>query len=236
MARSDTRYSVYPAPNAVEVVGNSAPALNLAIECWAALLKRAMADNERTFSRIWNDVMTPGPHYFLHDWAVIAESIRGTRFDPDFAKPGELLAAAVEDRHRLERIGEKWYDPVPEEDFSGLDKAVSDLTAKLKGLSYEHAWGLILTAQWLWEHGEGVDIRKDEWWRQRFRREQSECQIGREPANLRKLLDQSRKEYEQARMSLAMHEERLQRAEIIHAELEKFAQRLRASPIPSARA
>ena len=51
MARSDTRYSVYPAPKAVEVVGNSSPALNQAIECWATLLTRAIADNARKF---WN--------------------------------------------------------------------------------------------------------------------------------------------------------------------------------------
>ena len=40
MAPSDTRYSVYPAPKAVEIVGDNAPALNQAIE-WDRATKQS---------------------------------------------------------------------------------------------------------------------------------------------------------------------------------------------------
>src|SRR5216683_6641121 len=96
MARSDKRYSVYPASKAVEVVGNSAPSLNQAIECWAALVARAIADNAKKFWHYqptdWTGKMED--MYALKEWCVLAETLREVRFDPEFANPGELLATA----------------------------------------------------------------------------------------------------------------------------------------------
>jgi hypothetical protein len=83
MARSDTRYSIYPAPKAVEFVGNTSPALNQAIECWAALLTRAIADNSRKFSHQFQPDAV-GETHPLHDWAMLAKALKETRLDPEF--------------------------------------------------------------------------------------------------------------------------------------------------------
>src|SRR5689334_22627764 len=106
MARSDTRYSVYPALKAIEVVGTSAPALNQAIECWAAQLARATADNARKF---WNGEPTTltgriEDMHALKEWCVLADTLQDMHFDTEFANPGQLLATAVEDANRLENI------------------------------------------------------------------------------------------------------------------------------------
>jgi hypothetical protein len=163
MARSDTRYSVYPAPKAIEVVGNSAPALNQAIECWAALVARAMADNARTFSESYGEMAGDRLYqHCLHDWALLANVLRGMRFDPDFANPPELLATAVEDAHRLESIGDEWY--FGESERKDRDAAVARLAEELRNLDYVHAWAIIGAVQWFWEnHSEGIDIKADPW-------------------------------------------------------------------------
>jgi hypothetical protein len=143
-----------------------------------------MADNERTFSPIWNNIQAPGPYHFLHDWAVIADALRGMHFDPDFAKPADLLATAVEDAHKLEQIGAKWYQPIPEDDFKDLDKEISGLGAKLRGLEYEHAWAIILVVQWYWDHQQDSrDIKSAPWWtlsyRRNWRQQDNEVELDR---------------------------------------------------------
>jgi hypothetical protein len=187
MARSDTRYSVYPAHKAIEVVGNSAPALNQTIECWAALLARATADNARTFcwneegvavgqlTKKWEDM------HILHPWGVLAEALKNMRFDPDFANPGELLATAVEDAHRMEDVPEKWFSSEFDGDeyARGIEFAVNELVKQLRRLDYVHAWGVIVAVQWLWEHhDEGIDIKRDLWWTLKFRRQWHQKQSG----------------------------------------------------------
>ena len=180
MARSDTRYSIYPAPKAVEVIGNTSPALNQAIECWAALLARATADNAKTF--YWNEKgglvgHVTGKwedHSALRPWAVLAEALTGIGFDPEFANPGELLATAVEDAHRMENVAEKWFCSMYDmEDYAqGLEFSVKELVGKLRSLDYAHSWALIVTIQWFWQHQhEGIDIKKDQWWTLAFRRQ-----------------------------------------------------------------
>jgi hypothetical protein len=178
MARSDPRYSVYPAPKAVEVVGDTAPALNRAIECWAALLTRAMARNAKRF---WN----AGPNsvtgkmedmYAIKEWCVLADSLKGRRCDPAFAAPGDLLAAAVDDANTLENKVLRWFSmELPPEQYSEIeltDKCVAKLAKKLRDLDYPDAWALILAVQWFWDHqSEGIDIENDEWWTLRFRHE-----------------------------------------------------------------
>jgi hypothetical protein len=178
MARSDTRYSVYPAPKAIEIVGISAPALNQAIECWAALLARATADNAKRF---WNAEPTDSTRkmedmYALKEWCVLADTLKELRFDPDFADPGQLLATAVEDANRLEGAGARWFSMyLPTEEFNEIelaDKCVADLTKKLRELDYPHAWAVIVACRWFWEHRDGgIDIKKDQWWTLAFRRQ-----------------------------------------------------------------
>jgi hypothetical protein len=172
MARSDARYSVYPAPKAIEVVGNTAPALNQAIECWAALQSRAMAENARIFSESDLELTAARPdQHPLHDWAVLANVIQDKRFEPDFPKPGDLLAAAVEDAHTLEGIGDEWYF-ADESNQKNRDAAVGKLAQELRKLDYARAWAVIGAVQWFWEHcDEGIDIKKDPWWTLAFRRQ-----------------------------------------------------------------
>jgi hypothetical protein len=176
MARSDTRYSIYPAHKAVEIVGNTAPALNQAIECWAALLARAMADNAETLFASYSDfVGSTFYEHCLHDWALLATALRGMRFDPDFANPGDLIATAVEDTHRLEKVGREWFSSDGDILWKEVDAAVAQLVEKLRNkeeLDYPHAWAIILAVNWFWEHQEqGVDISKDPWWTLAFRRQ-----------------------------------------------------------------
>jgi hypothetical protein len=160
----------------VEIIGNSAPALNQAIECWAALLTRAIADNSRKFSKQY------GPDEYdlghpLHDWGMLAEALKNLRIDPEFPNPGALLATAIEDAHRLENLGRNWFHAEHLEgkwdDYGRLrDKQINELLKNVQELDYPHAWALLLTVRWSWEHSdEGVDMKNDEWWTLAFRRQ-----------------------------------------------------------------
>jgi hypothetical protein len=184
MARSDTRYSVYPAPKAVEVLGATAPALNQALECWAALLARAMADNSRQFEqadRVISNML--GKLCQMNEWSLMAEALKGVRFDPDFGNPGYLLAAAVEDAHRLEYIGADsldWgeHDSTVIKD-KHIDAAVTAVVEKLSRLDYVHAWAVIVAVQWFSEHhDDGIDVKNDLWWTPGFRRRWQGKQTG----------------------------------------------------------
>jgi hypothetical protein len=184
MARSDKRYMVYPAPKAVEVVGDSTPALNQAIECWGAVLARAIADNSDIFLKSHFEDLGDGKidEHYVHDWGVLADALKGVRVDPDFGNPAYLLSSAVEDAHRLNKVGFRWLEP--NLDFDGtreVDPAIYELVEKLKNLDYVHAWAIIVTVQWFWEQCEqGMDIRNDAWWTLPFRRQwQQKATLGR---------------------------------------------------------
>ncbi len=168
MARTDTRYSVYPTDKSIEVVGSSSPALNQAIECWAALLARAIADNSGTFLK---DICEPAVDAFhcLNDWGILADALKAMKFDPDFANPKYLLASAVEDGHRLHGLGWKWADP---DQNDVTERAVVKLVEKLKELDYAHAWAIIVVVQWYWEHHDKIG-KSDEWWTLAYRMEMS---------------------------------------------------------------
>lgn len=175
MARSDTRYSVYPTPRAIDVVGNSAPALNQAIECWAALLTRAMADNSNNICPWY--LANCRDENELNEWCVLAEALRGKRFDPEFANPGDLLAAAVEDADRFFCVGDKWFTSMHDGDFAygARTRLFRELVKKLHDLDPVHAWAVIIAVQWFWDHqDEGIDMGKDLWWTLAFRRQWKE--------------------------------------------------------------
>jgi hypothetical protein len=175
MARSDKRFMVYPAPRAIELLGGSSPALNQALECWAAELARASAQNcdrhtgfsESYFEQISADKCDI---HEIHDWAVLAYSLKGKPFDPEFSRPQELLAAAVEDAHTLEKVGNKWV--VSEIDLTSreVDAAIAQLAHKLRGLTFARAWAIIVAVQWYWEHHEDLDLIRVDWWTLSFRR------------------------------------------------------------------
>lgn len=176
MARSDTRYSIYPAPKAVEVVGSTSPALNRAVECWAALLARAIGDNSKIFSQSYS-AEGPFSENPLHEWGALADALKEVRLDPDFPHPGILLAAAVEDDYRLGDAGYKWFstergERMKDDEYARYrDNAIAALVKKLRELDPVHAWAIYVAVQWFWEHhGEGIDI-KDPWWTWAFRRQ-----------------------------------------------------------------
>lgn len=176
MARSDTRYSIYPDPKAVEILGSTSPALNQAIECWAALLVRASGDNSKKFSESYR-ATGPFPENPLHEWGTLADALKDVRLDPDFPHPGILLAAAVDDAYRLEDAGYKWFssefgETMKDDEYARhLDNAIASLVKKLRDLDYVHAWAIAVTVWWFWEHhDEGIDI-KDPWWTVAFRRQ-----------------------------------------------------------------
>lgn len=184
MARSDHRYSIYPAPRAIEVLGASSPALNQAVECWAALLARATADNSKTISKSYSDWDGKVLHeQGLHEWGLLADVLKEVRFEPEFANPGELLATAVEDCHRLENVGDKWFHLDGDYEQKDIDASVEKLVKKLRGLDYAHAWAVIHTVEWFWDHREGIDLKKDLWWSLPFRLRRSQKSPSHEGLN-----------------------------------------------------
>ncbi len=181
MARSATRYSIYPNPKAIEIVGSTSPALNQAVECWAAQLARATARNADEFTqndRMFKDAMNQVP-WGLNEWSLLATALKGVRVDPDFGNPSALLAAAVEDAHVLDHAGWKAYDHASGDASvikpQDIEAEVRKLAEKLRQLTYDRAWAIIVVVQWFWEHHqEGIDMEKEAWWTLTFRREWSQ--------------------------------------------------------------
>jgi hypothetical protein len=173
MARSDARYSIYPASKATEIIGDTAPALNQAVECWAALLSRATADNSNKIVKSRFSDLGGGRIEvdYLHEWGVLADTLREMRFDPEFANPSFLLASAVEDAQRLQGVGFRWLEPSLNFDGSlEVNPAIFRLIEKIKNMDYAHAWAIIVAVQWYWENHEMI-AKEDEWWTLAYRRE-----------------------------------------------------------------
>jgi hypothetical protein len=176
MSRTSKRYAVYPSKKTVEVLGESIPTLNQAVECWAALLARAMARNAETFldpSRLSHIAPCIEAKEGIDEWRLMAELLKEMHFEPEFPNPGELLHTAFEDANTLENLGKKWFSSSFEmESFTEcLHRDVKMLSQKLRSLDYIHAWALISAVQWYWRHSEKIDFRKDRWWTLPFRRE-----------------------------------------------------------------
>jgi hypothetical protein len=178
MDRQTKRYAVYPSKRAVEVLGGSIPALNQAIECWAALLARATARNADAFWNFSRFGMTWENERLedmqgIDEWCLLAELLKEIRVEPEFPNPEELVVTAFEDAHTLEKVGKKWFQSDFDMDryAKGLELNVQRLTKKLRSLDYVHTWALITAVQWYWRHSEGIDFQKDPWWTLTFRRE-----------------------------------------------------------------
>lgn len=176
MARSDKRYMVYPSPRSIEILGASSPGLNQALECWASQIARAIGDNANEFGRSYDCSQISGTDYqILDEWAILEHSLRSRKFDPDFPKPGEFIALAVEDAERFEHVS--WKHSLGP-DFLEGDKIVeprkremTNLLQKLRNLDYAHGWAVIVTVQWFWENSNSIDAAKDDWWTLSFRLE-----------------------------------------------------------------
>lgn len=146
------KLTVYPGPRALAVLGQSAPMLNQALECWAAVIARASADNSKIFDAA--------------EWKYIADLLNGTLHEPEIGNPGELLASSVEDGAALDGLGEKWFAKTPA-------ARVQVLAEKVRGLDYAHAWAAIVAVQWFWENSDSVSVDAP-WWTLAFRRKQAE--------------------------------------------------------------
>jgi hypothetical protein len=169
---------VYPSRRAIEILGGNSPALNQALECWAGQLARAISDNAKKFSQAWEEDFGTVIHIQpLHQWAILAESLKGKKFDSDYPRPGELVAAAVEDAERYESIRVKHslnpFDYGCDEGKKAADSAwTKDLDAlctELRRLDFVHAWALISTIDWYWANHSKIDPKKDQWWQLWYR-------------------------------------------------------------------
>ncbi len=166
------KLTVYPSARTREILGDSATYLNQALECWADLIARATADNAESFAPL--------------EWAIIADVCNGTLWEPGVGNPGIMLAAEVEDGHRLDGTGYKWLGDEGTELAGSLDRIgagkstkamravdaqVASLVKRLAALDYVHGWAVIVAVQWFWGHCElDIDARTDAWWSIPFRR------------------------------------------------------------------
>lgn len=143
------KLTVYPSLRALEILGQSAPALNQGLDCWAQVIAEASADNSKLL--------------VAAEWAALADVLNGTLHEPGISNAGEMLAASVEDGDRFDGLGEKWF---------GKDaaKKVPALGEKLRGLDYAHAWAVIVAVQFFWHNHETISVNET-WWTVAFRRE-----------------------------------------------------------------
>lgn len=175
----DRKYTVYPDQRAVEVLGASTQSLNQALECWADAIARASADNAQALAR--------------EEWNLLADVCNGTLWEPASGSPGVLLAASVEDAHRLDGTGYKWLADEGVELAGSLERVgagkptkatreadarVADLVKRLAALDYAHAWAAILAVQFFWEHPQEIDHAADPWWTTAFRRRMAQKKAG----------------------------------------------------------
>jgi hypothetical protein len=105
--------------------------------------------------------------------------------EPQVGNPGVLIAANVEDGHRLDGAGYRWLSD-GETDLAGslakvgagkptkamrdIDERVADLVRRVAALDYAHAWAMIVSVQFFWNHTElEIDPRNDSWWTPGYR-------------------------------------------------------------------
>lgn len=176
MARSDRRYLVYPSPRAVEVIGGTSPELNQALDCWAGELARAITKNAESFR---------GGHMAKGDkqvrvqasehWTMLSVSLQKKNFDPEYPKPGELIASAVEEAERFEglwtkrRLNAKGSDSDCATETELLNTDFAAFLTQLRQLDFVHAWAIINTIAWYWQNHTRIDSNKDQWWQLWFR-------------------------------------------------------------------
>lgn len=170
------KITVYPDPQALAVLGTSAPQLNQALECWGNIIARASADNSKDLGAA--------------EWAMLADVCNGTLWEPRVDNPAVLLAAEIEDGHRLNGAGYKWFCGEdgelagslerlglgkPTKEMRDADNRIKALVEKLVAMDYAHSWAVIVAVQWFWDHCElQFDARKDPWWTLAFRRKHAD--------------------------------------------------------------
>jgi len=153
-------------------IGSGPDAGEQALRCWADVLARAGAAVAEAFTPI--------------EWCMIADACNGTLWEPRIGEPGRMVAANVEDGHRLDGTGYRWLGDDATELAGSLSKAaggkvtpamrkvdqqVSSLVQRLADLDYAHGWAVIVACQWFWSHcQDDIDPRKDPWWTSSYRK------------------------------------------------------------------
>jgi hypothetical protein len=132
------RITVYPNPQAVQILGNTTPELNRALEVHSQQIVRATVSVSQLLSR--------------GEWSYLADCFNGTIHEPRFSDIGDCLAQSVEDQDEFYQTGTKW----------GVDAAA--LAAKLRQLSYIEAWAVVTAVSWFWERHDCIDFDHDDWW------------------------------------------------------------------------
>jgi hypothetical protein len=142
MAPKNKQFSIYPEPTALAVVGGNCAGCNRAIGCWAATLQQP--ENEPKLTR--------------PEWNFLADVLNGTwLLDADHWGPG-TLAAEIEDAHRLNRTGDKWFRP-----GKVADKAIAKLIAAVRAMTWIQIQFILTAVSFFWSAKE-IDHTTDEWW------------------------------------------------------------------------
>lgn len=139
---------------------NRTDAMEGSLVCWEYALLEASRKVEGVFSR--------------QEWNLMADICNGTAwaYGHTGSSPAFILAAEIEDGHRLDGAGYRW---LSEEDFPSqkeqkhVDERVARLLTTIRSLDYTEAWGVIRAVCWFWQHTE-VNHQADEWWKVEFRR------------------------------------------------------------------
>lgn len=146
MADRSNRKLVYPDAQVYWTLGESAPALNAALETFADIIAHATVDLEPRFSR--------------GEWCYVADMCNGlaTMGHPLQGVPG-MLALQAHDADKLDGYGAKW------------DVDAAALSEKLAALTADEAAALLFAVRFFWDCHESIDPARDEWWTLKFRRE-----------------------------------------------------------------
>lgn len=165
-------FAARPAGPRVEAVLGKLDAerVRQALEVWGNQLARASEDNAKAFAP--------------SEWCLIADVCNGTLWEPAIDNPAPLLAANVADGHALDGTGYKWLGGEGVELAGSLDRAgagkptremgrvdaqVRALVGRLNNLDATHAWAVVHTVQFFWDHPGDTDAR-DPWWTLAHRR------------------------------------------------------------------
>lgn len=135
-------------------------AAEAAIECWEIALSRA-AENI-------------APLFVRAEWNMMADVCNGTMwaYGTSGSRPEMLLAASIEDGHRLDGTGYRWFcdeDFPAKKEQAKVDAKVSSLLQRIRSLTYTEAWAVIQAICFFWQHTE-IDHSASEWWTVSFRR------------------------------------------------------------------
>lgn len=138
-----------PLPGPTGIPGEPAGATEItaALSRYAAAVNDAGQELDRLLTR--------------DEWNLIADMLNGCADLWDYSgtpMPSLLLIRAqVEDGHRLDRVGDKWFG----EEVG--DRRVKELLGKLAKMSTVHGDAILAAARYFWRHAD-IDHSEERWW------------------------------------------------------------------------